>query len=184
MILLLLSCLLSFCQVAPNANQIKHTITNSNQRDTVMLQSMTVKQFKDKLAEIETGGYAKPYQTVNRYGYLGKYQISKEFLAKYAGVDKRVYLSSPWLQEKTMNRLCRHYLSEIIRIRLNKYVGKEINGITVTLEGLMAGYHQHPVALVKWLRSDGKTDLTDGNKCPVSKFVETFSPSKTLTEEL
>jgi hypothetical protein len=176
----LISFFLTFQPPPSDLTRLKHNITHSNRRDTIMLQNMTVKQFKNRLSEIETGGYSDQYKVVNKYGYLGKYQISQAFLVKYGGGDREKYLRSAWIQERTMNKLCRHYLYEIDRIGLEKYVGKEINGITITLEGLMAGFHQHPVALVKWLKTNGKIDKTDGFDYPVSKFVETFSPTKTL----
>lgn len=156
-------------------DSVLNNILKSNRRDTVLLQNMTVKGFKNKLYVIETGGLKKPYQAVNRFGYSGKYQLSRTYIRKYSQTDYETFLKSPWIQERTMNRLCAHYLSEIRQRRWYLYIGKEITGVTITLEGLMAGYHQHPVALKKWLESDGKIDLTDGNGYSVSRFVKHYS---------
>lgn len=149
----------------------RDTILASNRRDTVCLESMTVKEFKDKLAVFESGGLKEPYQAVNQYGYLGKYQISKRYLEKYGRVSREVFLRRGHIQEITMNRLIAHYLNAIHRLGLDRYLGLEIRGIRVTLEGLLAGYHQHPLALKKWLESCGEVDMTDGNGTPVSKYI-------------
>lgn len=154
--------------------QVKERLLHSNKRDTVMLENLTVKEFKNKLAVLETGHGKNPYNKVNTFGYLGKYQISKDYLKRFGRVDAERFLKSAWSQEKTMNRLCLFYLSELNRLDLLKYKNTCINGVTVTLEGMMAGYHQHPVALTRWLRSNGKIDLTDGNGCPVSTFVKHY----------
>lgn len=146
----------------------------SNQRDTVCLQYLTVKEFKNRLALLETSNLKKPYQAVNRYGYTGKYQLSKKYIAQYSKTTYERFLKSAWIQERTMNRLIAHYINSIYQRGWGKYIGKEINGVTVTLEGLLAGYHQHPVALKKWLESNGKTNLQDGNGCPVSVFIRKF----------
>lgn len=156
-------------------DSVVKNILKSNRRDTVMLQSMTVKGFKNKLYVIETGGLKKPYQAVNRFGYSGKYQLSRAYIKKYSKTNYETFLKSPWIQERTMNRLCVHYLSEIRKRKWYLYIGKEITGVTITLEGLMAGYHQHPVGLKKWLESDGKIDLVDGNGYSVSRFVKHYS---------
>jgi len=124
---------------------------------------------------IETGNLKRPYQAVNKFGYSGKYQLSRHYIEKYSRTDYETFLKSAWVQERTMNRLACHYLNAIIQRNWHLYIGKEIAGVIVTLEGLMAGYHQHPVALKKWLESDGKIDLTDGNGCPVSRFVKHYS---------
>lgn len=151
------------------------TILHSNQRDTVMLQSMMVKEFKNRLAELESPNLSNPYSVVNRYGYMGKYQISKEYLDRFGkGLTKTQFLKNPWKQEVIMNRLCIHYLDAIHDYGWEKYIGQTMAGITITLEGLMAGYHQHPFALQKFLKSNGKIDLTDGNKCPVSTFIRQY----------
>lgn len=154
-------------------------VLNSNQRDTVCLGYLTVKQFKNSLAELETRGVKKPYQAVNKFGYSGKYQLSKRYIKMYSKTTYEKYLRSAWIQERTMNRLIAHYLNAIHQRGWGKYVGKTIKGVYVTLEGLLAGYHQHPVALKKWLESNGKVDLKDGNLCPVSTFIKQYDYLRT-----
>lgn len=156
------------------AGQISRDVSMSNRRDTVKLQHLTVKEFKNRLAEIETGNHRNAYSLVNKFGYSGKYQLSRRYIARYARTDYRTFIDTPWVQEITMNRLCVYYLQSIDNWQWDCYVGSNINGITVTLEGLMAGYHQHPLALKKWLESDGEIDMTDGNRFPVSGFVKHF----------
>lgn len=158
--------------LALNIGQVKQDISCSNYRDTVMIQNYTVKEFKDCLAEIESRGHS--HTVVNKYGYMGKYQISNWLLNRFSKLTKEEFLKSRLAQEHLMNRLLIFYLSEIQRLGWDSYIGVEIGGITVTLEGLMAGFHQHPVALKKWLESCGTVDKTDGFGTPVSAFIKKF----------
>lgn len=154
--------------------KISTEILNSNKRDTVIIQSLTVKEFKQRLHILETGGIKNPYSCINQFGYIGKYQISDYYLNRFGDLTKDNFLRNPLAQEKVMNKLCAYYLSEIHRLGLNDYVGRTIGGTIVTVEGLMAGYHLHPVGLKKWLRSNGKYDTVDGNGCPVSRYVKSM----------
>jgi len=157
-----------------NSGQVRDNVLASNQRDTVCLSYLTVKQFKNQLAVLETGGLKQPYQAVNQYGYMGKYQISHAYLQKFGRVTKEEFLRSSWKQEVTMNRLIAHYLNFIWLHGWDKYIGTIIDGTLVTLEGLLAGYHLYPVALKLWLTGKGLTDLKDGNGTPVSRYVKHF----------
>lgn len=156
-----------------NVSEIKQDLLYSNHRDTVYLEHMTVKQFKNKLAELESGGR---YTVVNQFGYKGKYQVSDWLIRRFAKnfTTTEDFLKSPRQQEVLMNRLTLFYISEIHRLKLDEYVGEEVGGITITLEGLLAGYHQHPKALVKFLKSNGQINLKDGNGVSVSRFVGYF----------
>lgn len=160
-----------------NSGEVRDQMLASNQRDTVCLSYLTVKQWKDQLAELETGGLDKPYQAVNQFGYLGKYQISNTYLKKFGRIPRESYLKSPRQQEITMNRLICHYLNFIHQHGLDMYIGRRVAGVLVTREGLLAGYHQHPVALIKWLESNGLDDRKDGNSIKVSTFVKKFDYS-------
>lgn len=163
-----------FLLLSLNVSEIKEDLLYSNHRDTVYLQLMTVKQFKNKLAVLESGGR---YTVVNQFGYKGKYQVSDWLIRRFAKnfTTTEDFLKSPRQQEVLMNRLTLFYISEIHRLKLDEYVGEEVGGITITLEGLLAGWHQHPSALVKFLKSNGLTDLKDGNQVPVSTFIRYFS---------
>ena len=63
---------------------------------------------------------------------------------------------------------------------LDAYIGKTINGIEITDSGIIAGAHlkgfgndKNP-GVKHFLKSDGKTDPTDGLGTPVSEYVEKF----------
>lgn len=175
--ILFFASLLCFSFTTPLSTQSKQTlerVLHSDRRDTVCLQYMTVAEFKRMLAQIESGGLKKPYQAVNRFGYTGKYQLSRYYIEKYSKSSYEDFLVSPWIQERTMNRLVCHYLNAIHLNGWDQYIGQSINGVNVTLEGLLGGYHQHPVALKLWLESNGEKDLTDGNKIPVSTFISHY----------
>lgn len=149
-------------------------LLQSGRRDTVMLQHMTVKEFKDGLAELEASK-TNPYSAVNRFGFMGKYQLSRYYVDTYAKVHPDTFLLSPSIQERTMNKLCALYLAEIHRRGWDTlYVNTVIDSINVTVEGLMAGYHLYPRALKHWLESSGRINGVDGNKVTVSTYVLRF----------
>jgi hypothetical protein len=172
LLLWLLTNVTTYSQVS--TKPVLETVLASNQRDTVCLQYLTVKEFKNKLALIETANLKEPYQAVNQFGYSGKYQLSRDYIQKYSRTTYENFLRSSWIQERTMNRLIAHYLNAIYQRGWDAYIGKCINGVTITLEGLLAGYHQHPAALKAFLTSNGKYDFEDGNYFPVSSFIKHY----------
>lgn len=133
--------------------------------------------------------------TVNQFGYIGKYQFHDGALVD-AGVVKtraeakifrekfikaiskdRAKLWSEKDQDEAMLKYMKrnkHYLR-----KYKNYVGTTINGIEITWSGLLAAAHLGGHRKVKkFLKSGGKTDLTDGNGNPVSLYMKKFGGYK------
>ena len=81
--------------------------------------------FKEALAFKESRG---DYFTVNSFGYLGKYQFSKETLKLIGVNDSDQFLKDPELQEKAFIANVERN-KWILRRDIKNFVGKKLNGI-------------------------------------------------------
>src|SRR5690606_22079028 len=128
--------------------------------------------FKEALAVRESGG---DYQSVNSYGYMGKYQFGKGTL-KYIGLKNATdFLNNPELQEKAFVA----YVQKnkwILRREIKKYVGKKIGGILITESGILAAAHLGGAGSVQdYLRSKGNVSFTDGYGTNIKSYLKTFA---------
>ena len=128
--------------------------------DDLLIQYMTIKEFKDTLAYHESRG---DYKIVNHWGYKGRYQFSNYMIKRFAKVGSKTFLYNPRIQEEAMDRVCKHYVHYIYQYQYDKYINKEIDGVLVTMEGLMLGVHFSPLYLMWWLESNGKINARDAN---------------------
>ena len=115
--------------------------------------------FLESLAARESGGN---YQAINSYGYLGKYQMGEAALIDSGYYTKDGTANNDWRGQWTgkdgisssidflkntdaQETAIRDYMSiqwkYIEHFKLDEYVGKELNGITITESGLLAGAH-------------------------------------------
>jgi len=63
----------------------------------------------------------------------------------------------------------------IQNLGLTKYLGQTINGVEITQSGLLAGAHLVGYGgLKKYLTSNGADDVKDGNKTPISQYIQKF----------
>lgn len=128
--------------------------------------------FKEAIAFKESGG---DYNSVNTYGYLGKYQFGTETL-KMIGINNPVkFLKNPKLQEKAfIANAARN--KWILRRDIKNFVGKRINGIIVTESGILAAAHlAGPGSVKKYLRSYGLDNFADGYGTTVHYYMKRFS---------
>lgn len=155
----------SFQEVKRKSNPINKKLFKKINliHDTVWLQTMTVKEFKDKLGWRES---KNNYQMVNRFGFKGKYAISDYMLDLLTKVSRKEFLENPQEQERVMNESIFRYLRFLKREKLLKYLNREIGGMKITLEMLLAGSHYSPYFLKLFLKSDGrKNDPNYGMTC-------------------
>lgn len=129
-------------------------------QDTVRLQYLTVKEFKDKLGYYES---RNRYNITNRIGMKGKYQFSPYMIKRFGKIKPKDFLLNPKIQEQAMSDACKYYIDYIYKKRYNKYIGEEIDGVVITLEGLMLGMHFCPSYLNSWLKSNGNINIGDGD---------------------
>ncbi len=128
--------------------------------------------FKDALAFKESRG---DYFTVNQFGYLGKYQFGKETLKLIGIYSPDEFLSDPELQEKAFlaNAMRNKW---VLRKDIKRFVGKKINGVTITESGILAAAHlAGPGSVKKYLRSGGEEGFSDAFGTSISYYMKRFS---------
>jgi hypothetical protein len=136
-----------------------------------------------KMAKLESGGSKDPYNVVNKYGYMGKYQFGKKTLKGLFknGLIKKDYtpsefIGNPNAQEEAMEALTTHNIEILRNYKLLDSVGKTIDGVEITLDGMLAASHlRGPNAVRLFIRSNGETNLTDGNGTSVKDYMKKFT---------
>jgi len=133
-----------------------------------------VEQFMDKIAEIETPGGG--YQTVNKYGMMGRYQFSPSTV-KVLGfnVSRSEFLRNKEIQDSVMVAYMRaneQTLSSVIR----KYEGKIIKGIKITRASILAGAHfAGSNGVIAFFNSNTHTGTVDGFGTSLRTYMSRFS---------
>lgn len=128
--------------------------------------------FKEKIAFLESSGN---YSIVNQFGYLGKYQFSKRTLAGlgFSLKDINRFILDRNLQEKAMDKLIIHNLSILENYGLMQYLGKQVYGVKITVEGMLAGAHLLGPYAVKRFINYGEVGR-DGNGTTIVKYLNEF----------
>lgn len=136
-------------------------------------------KFLEQMAIRESG---KDTLSVNKYGYLGKYQFGKAALKEtgYEHVNKDKFKNNPKIfneadQDKAMLRLLKLNNRRLYKL-FKKYKGKTINGIKVTKSGMLAASHLAGVGnVMKFLESNGNINKHDAFGTSVSDYMQQFS---------
>lgn len=171
----------SYCKPRTISPDVTAILNDSIITDSMSLQYMTVREFKDKLAFYES---LCSYTAVNKFGFAGAYQFSSHMIRKFGQVPRKTFLTNPSIQEKAMSLACIVYIHYIYYCGYDKYIGTEIAGITITLESLMLGVHFSPTYLKNWLESNGKINQSDINvsiRLYMSKFENKGDTIKVYT---
>lgn len=127
--------------------------------------------FKEAVAFKESQG---DYQAVNTLGYLGKYQFGANTLKLMGVYDTTQFLDDPVLQENIF-RLNVSRNKWILRRDIKRFVGKRINGTTISESGIIAAAHLAGAGNVKkYLRSYGKKDFSDAYGSNVAYYIKKF----------
>ena len=128
--------------------------------------------FKEALGFRESGG---DYNSVNTFGYLGKYQFGKSTLKMIGINNPNKFLKDPALQEKAfIANAARN--KWILRRDIKNFVGKHVNGVLVTESGILAAAHlAGPGSVKKYLRSYGLNNFADGYGTTVQNYMKQFS---------
>lgn len=127
--------------------------------------------FKEVLAFKESQG---KYDTINKMGYLGKYQFGKSTL-KMVGIDNPdEFLENAELQEEAFQlNIARN--KWILRRYIKMFSGKNINGTEITESGIVAAAHLAGAGNVKkYLRSYGREDVSDAFGSSVAYYIKKF----------
>ena len=105
---------------------------------------------------------------VNNLGYMGKYQFGEARLNDYKKdtseeFNKETFLASPELQDRVFKWHENDIHNYITKNNLDKYIGQEIKGIPVTLNGLTAVAHLGgKYGMRQFLESGGEHNPHDG----------------------
>lgn len=138
----------------------------------------TMEAFLDKLGEMES---RNNYKALNRFGYMGKYQIGFTALKQIGlgSVSKERFLNTPELQEAAMKMLLREN-KRILSNYIGKYQSQTINGIYITESSILAAAQMAPAGTIKFLTSKGDSVFRDGNGVPITKYLKQFSGYKII----
>ena len=127
------------------------------------------------------------YDSLNTLGFMGRWQFGKPRLydlgisidgwaPKGRPVKKNItrndFLSNPSLQDVTMYKHIGQ-LKRLIKSKHSDFLGKEINGVVITLSGLVAGAHLKGMGGVKQFLQ-GK-DNSDAYGTTISEYIGKFA---------
>jgi len=135
--------------------------------------------FKKKMAKLESGGILRPYQAVNRFGYTGKYQFGRKTLRglvrtgdlKATKKELRSFKHNQALQERAMDALVEHNRRILLNYGLFGYIGTQVNGISVTMEGMLAAAHLlGPYAVKHYLKNGGSLKTVKYRGITIRKY--------------
>lgn len=128
--------------------------------------------FKEAIGFKESGG---KYKVVNRFGYLGKYQFSRNTLRMMGFKNIDNFLNDTQQQELAFQTYV-SYNKWVLRKEIERYVGQEIDGVEITESGIVAAAHlAGPGNVRKFLKSKGSKDSQDANGASVKYYMEMFS---------
>jgi len=159
-------------EVEPSRRMPLQVITPKVEAPKVELVVKNHSKFLEDLGFRESSGN---YKAVNQYGYLGKYQFGRKTLNAlgYEDVSNREFLSNPSIQEQAMKDLLLHN-KKILKKYIQKYHGKELNGVVITESGILAAAHLAGPGNVKKFFRKGY-EFHDGNGTKMTSYMVKFS---------
>ena len=135
-------------------------------------------------------------QARNQYGYLGLFQMGEAalidagfYVADGSGTNDwrgqwtgrqgvssvQDFLNNPAAQAEAVAAYHQRLWTYIQGAGLDRYVGQEINGVQITRSGLIAAAHLVGAgSLAQYLRSNGAVIPIDGNRTPVTEYLQRF----------
>lgn len=155
----------------------------------------TFNDFLNDLGARESGGN---YRAFNKYGYAGKYQMGEAALvdagyyykpsAKYNNDWKGAFrgkdgvysiqdfLNNPKAQENAQFIYKKRQWGYLKAVGAHNYIGKVINGYTITSSGLLAGAHLKGAgSVIAYLKSNGANNPKDGFGTSVESYMKKFA---------
>lgn len=159
-----------------NPNVVEKWKVMPSQTVYVSDETKTFEKFLNDLGDVESNNN---YKIVNQFGYMGKYQIGTTALKQIGlgSVTKEQFLDNPELQEASMRMLLREN-KRILASYIGKYQSRVIGRIFITESSILAASHMAPQGVIDFLSSNGEKVFLDGNKTPITKYLEKFSGYK------
>lgn len=147
------------------------------------------KSYEDFLDALGFRESTDDYTKVNRYGYMGRYQMGGmaleeagfkdengewTALAHSCGVySKEDFLNSPQAQEQAIRAYHRTVCRYIRYYELEDYIGTTYCGVKVTRSGLLSACHLVGVGSMKKALASGQA-VRDGFGTPAAEYLELF----------
>ena len=154
----------------------------------------TLQDFLNDLGARESGGN---YSAFNQYGYAGKYQMGEmalidcgyykksknynnDWSGKFLGKDNihsiKDFLANPQAQENAIRIYMKRLWNYLKAFEVSKYLGKIINGYTITPSGTLAGAHLKGAGAVSlYLKRNGNCVLKDGFGTSIESYMKRFA---------
>ena len=133
--------------------------------------------FEEVLKESES---SKNYQAVNPQGYMGAYQFGEARLQDFKDdkdkdFSKEEFLNNKELQKEVFAWHTNDIKNYIKDRKLEKYIGQEIQGSPVTMDGLVAVAHLGgKYGMRKFLETGGEYNPSDANETKLSDYLVKF----------
>ncbi len=155
------------------------------------------KSWEEWLEEIGKRESSNNYSAVNKYGYLGRYQMgegalsdtgyyrgsssgnTQEWKGSFTGKNnvysKEDYLNNPQVQDNAMKEYAKKQWQILQGNGSTKYVGSKINGIDITPSGLIAMAHLKGAGYVgQYVKSNGSDIKYDGFGTSPEEYLKKF----------
>lgn len=156
----------------------------------VLLMSNTVNDYDDFLDALGMRESSDDYTKVNRYRYLGRYQMGRSALEdagfrdedgawtslanSYGIYSEDDYLHSPAGQDAAVTAYHEKLCGYIRAYGLDEYIGETYCGVEVTQSGLLAACHLVGITGLRRGLVNGQ-HVYDGNHTPAAEYMELFA---------
>ena len=140
----------------------------------VLSEPTQIEKFMDRIAAIETPGGG--YETVNKYGMMGRYQFSPTTVqAVGISATRQQFLRNEELQDTAMVRLMELNERELSG-HIKRYDGRIVKGVRVNRASILAGAHFAGANGVRqFLTNDNPLGTVDGFGTSLKKYMSYFS---------
>ena len=140
----------------------------------------TVKEEDSFQEDLKLSESSNDYEVINTEGYMGAYQFGKARLQDYKDAtgetfDNKTFVSNKELQDKVFKWHTNDIKSFVSNQKLDSYIGKKINGVPVTLNGLIAVAHLGGKEGMKmFLNSNGEYNPKDKYGTSLLDYLNKF----------
>ena len=157
-----------------------------------------MKSLKDFLNDLGARESGCNYKCINKYGYLGKYQMGEaamvdcgyykknppkynnDWSGVFTGRDGVCsladFLNSPTAQENAQIVFKKKQWGYLRAVGADRYIDSVINGYKITKSGMLAAAHLKGTgAVIEYLKSGGKNIPIDGFGTSVETYMKKFA---------
>jgi hypothetical protein len=126
------------------------------------------------------------YMVVNKEGYMGAYQFGDARLKDYKRETKEKFTNEEFLNDEDLQeKVYSWHVNDIVKYiqknNLDESIGKEVNGVIITLNGLIAAAHLGGrLGMRQYVESgfDKKFNKEDSNGTSLFDYIKRFQLTK------